>query len=61
MFANTGPFIQPEGLTLLAQTAEEVGVESLWAVEHVVVPPGFTPDALRQGLEKLGNELISKS
>jgi alkanesulfonate monooxygenase SsuD/methylene tetrahydromethanopterin reductase-like flavin-dependent oxidoreductase (luciferase family) len=48
-------------LTLLAQTAEEVGVESLWAVEHVVVPPGFTPDALRQGLEKLGNELISKS
>lgn len=41
MFANTGPFIQPEGLTLLAQTAEEVGVESLWAVEHVVVPMGY--------------------
>ena len=41
MFANTGPFIQPDGLTLLAQTAEEVGVESLWAVEHVVVPMGY--------------------
>lgn len=41
MFANTGPFIQPEGLTLLAQTAEEVGVESLWTVEHVVVPMGY--------------------
>ena len=41
MFVNTGPFIQPEGLTLLAQTAEEVGVESLWAVEHVVVPMGY--------------------
>jgi probable F420-dependent oxidoreductase len=41
MFANTGPFIQPDGLTLLAQTAEEVGVESLWAVEHVVVPTGY--------------------
>jgi probable F420-dependent oxidoreductase len=41
MFANTGPFIQPEGLTLLAQGAEEVGVESLWTVEHVVVPTGY--------------------
>ena len=41
MFANTGPFVQPEGLTLLAQTAEEVGVESLWTVEHVVVPMGY--------------------
>ncbi|HEB89608.1 MAG TPA: TIGR03619 family F420-dependent LLM class oxidoreductase [Deltaproteobacteria bacterium] len=41
MFANTGPFIQPEGLTLLAQTAEEVGMESLWTVEHVVVPLGY--------------------
>ena len=41
MFANTGPFIQPEGLTLLAQTAEEVGIESLWTVEHVVVPMGY--------------------
>jgi probable F420-dependent oxidoreductase len=41
MFANTGPFVQPEGLTLLAPTAEEVGVESLWTVEHVVVPMGY--------------------
>ena len=41
MFSNTGPFVQPEGLTLLAQTAEEVGVESLWTVEHVVVPLGY--------------------
>jgi len=41
MFANTGPFVQPEGLTLLAQTAEEVGVESLWTVEHVAVPLGY--------------------
>ncbi len=41
MFANTGPFVAPEGLTLLAQTAEQVGVESLWTVEHVVVPMGY--------------------
>lgn len=41
MFANVGPFGQAEGLTHLAQTAERVGVESLWTVEHVVVPKGY--------------------
>ena len=41
MFANVGPFGQAEGLTHLAQTAESVGVESLWTVEHVVVPKGY--------------------
>lgn len=41
MFANVGPFGQPEGLVHLAQTAESVGVESLWTVEHVVVPKGY--------------------
>ncbi len=41
MFANVGPFGQPEMLTTLARTAEQVGIESLWAVEHVVVPEGY--------------------
>ena len=41
MFANTGLFGRPEGLTHLARTAEQVGVESLWTVEHVVVPLGY--------------------
>jgi probable F420-dependent oxidoreductase len=41
MFANVGPFGQPDGLTHLAQTAESVGLESLWTVEHVVVPKGY--------------------
>ena len=41
MFANTGPFGLPDGLVHLAQTAESVGVESLWTVEHVVVPKGY--------------------
>ena len=41
MFANVGPFGQAEGLTHLAQTAERVGIESLWTVEHVVVPKGY--------------------
>jgi len=41
MFANAGPFAFPEFLTHLAQTAERVGVESLWTVEHVVIPVGY--------------------
>jgi probable F420-dependent oxidoreductase len=41
MYANAGPFAFPEGLTHLARTAEEVGVESLWTVEHVVIPVGY--------------------
>ncbi len=41
MFANTGPFSHPESLARLAQTAEARGVESLWTVEHVVIPVGY--------------------
>lgn len=41
MFSNTGPFGRPEGCTHLAQTAEAVGIESLWTVEHVAVPVGY--------------------
>ena len=41
MYANVGPFGYPEMLTHLATTAERVGVESLWTVEHVVVPVGY--------------------
>jgi probable F420-dependent oxidoreductase len=41
MYANAGPFTFPEMLTHLAQTAERVGVESMWTVEHVVIPVGY--------------------
>ncbi len=44
MFANVGPFGQPENLEHLATTAESVGVESIWTVEHVVVPIGYTAE-----------------
>ena len=39
---NVGPFVLPENLVHLAQSAEQVGVESLWTVEHVVIPVGYT-------------------
>jgi probable F420-dependent oxidoreductase len=44
MFANAGPFGSPEALTNLAQSAESAGFESIWTVEHVVVPVGYTAE-----------------
>src|SRR5215475_7124228 len=41
MYANAGPFAFAETLRHLATTAERVGVESIWAIEHVVIPVGY--------------------
>ena len=41
IFANTGPFTEPQAAGAFARRAEEVGFESLWTVEHVVVPSGY--------------------
>jgi probable F420-dependent oxidoreductase len=41
LFVNGGPFSEPENAIGLAQLAEELGFESLWTVEHVVVPSGY--------------------
>ena len=40
-FANAGPFARPETFEALVKNADEVGFESIWAVEHVVVPKGY--------------------
>jgi probable F420-dependent oxidoreductase len=42
IFANTGPAAtDPAYAAEMAQIAEEHGIESLWTVEHVVVPAGY--------------------
>lgn len=41
MFANTGLGAGATGAKQLAAVAEESGFESLWTVEHVVVPSGY--------------------
>jgi len=41
MFANVGPMAHAEGAIGIAQAAEAAGIESLWTVEHTVVPAGY--------------------
>jgi len=41
VFANTGPCADPDGAMAFARAAESAGFESLWTVEHVVVPAGY--------------------
>src|SRR5439155_8392947 len=41
LFANVGHAVVPEGATALATIAEDNGFESLWTVEHVVVPGDY--------------------
>jgi probable F420-dependent oxidoreductase len=40
-FANAGPFSAPATFEALVRGAEETGFESIWTVEHVVVPVGY--------------------
>ncbi len=40
-FANIGPFVEPDEAVALAQAAEAAGFESIWTVDHVVVPAGY--------------------
>ncbi|MGD9704657.1 MAG: LLM class flavin-dependent oxidoreductase, partial [Acidimicrobiia bacterium] len=40
-FANAGPFAQPDAAAALARAAEAHGVESLWTVEHAIIPIGY--------------------
>jgi len=41
VFANTGPCAEPDFAVEFARAAESAGFESLWTVEHVVVPAGY--------------------
>jgi probable F420-dependent oxidoreductase len=42
-FANSGRFSRPELFTELARHCETVGIESIWTVEHVVIPQPHMP------------------
>ena len=40
-YCNTGPYVEAGAAIELAQAAESVGFESLWTVEHTVVPANY--------------------
>jgi len=40
-YCNTGRYVDPSRAVELAQAAEAAGFESLWTVEHTVVPAGY--------------------
>jgi probable F420-dependent oxidoreductase len=40
-FANIGAYVEPAEAIRLAQAAEGAGFESIWTVDHVVVPGGY--------------------
>jgi len=41
-FCNTGRYVDPTPAVSLAQAAEAAGFESLWTVEHTIVPAGYS-------------------
>lgn len=43
IFANSGKFSQPELFAQLALDCERLGFESIWTVEHVVIPQPHMP------------------
>ena len=40
-FSSLGAFTDPLEATRLARSAEEAGFESIWTVDHVVIPAGY--------------------
>jgi len=40
-YANLGPYVNGSAAVELAQAAEAAGFDSIWTVEHVVVPHGY--------------------
>jgi probable F420-dependent oxidoreductase len=40
-YCNTGPYVEPQQAIALAQAAEAAGFESLWTVEHTILPAGY--------------------
>jgi probable F420-dependent oxidoreductase len=44
LFANIGPFGRPQVAAELGQICEETGIESIWTVEHVIIPTGYASE-----------------
>jgi probable F420-dependent oxidoreductase len=40
-YCNTGRYVDPKQAIALAQAAEAAGFESIWTVEHTIIPAGY--------------------
>lgn len=40
-YAGAGPWVTPEGAAAVAEAAESLGYDALWAVDHAVLPVGL--------------------
>jgi probable F420-dependent oxidoreductase len=40
-FCDIGPFSEPAGAAAMGRAAEEAGFDSIWTVEHVLIPLGY--------------------
>ncbi len=59
IFANVFGFSRPEGAVALATAAEAAGFDSLWTVEHVVVPSGYQSEYPYDGSGRMpGGEVV---
>jgi len=43
-YCNTNQYVDPANAVELAQAAEEAGFESVWTIDHVVVPDDYAPN-----------------
>ena len=43
-YCNTNQYVDPSRAVELAQAAEEAGFESIWTIDHVVVPEVYEPN-----------------
>jgi probable F420-dependent oxidoreductase len=44
IFANVGPYVHPEAAITMGTAAEANGFESIWTVEHPIVPKGYVSE-----------------
>lgn len=56
---TTGPCTEPEALREVGRLAEELGYDSLWGGEHVVIPDPQTPDSRMEPRERITDPLIA--
>lgn len=54
-YCNTGRYVDPAAAVELAQAGEEAGFESVWTIEHTVIPEGYASTYPYAASGKLGS------